>query len=262
LLNSQGEADVAILARGGGSLEDLQAFNTETVARAIYASRIPVVSAVGHETDYTIADFVADLRAPTPSAAAELVVPQKSEFQRRCQDVRLRLNKSISNYFSLLRLRTTEISKRLSDPRRKFADHRLHLDDLWARLNRVVFLRIHRDRETLDFWKDRLGANHPRLRMEKIKKQLQQTHENLIKSLIIYNHSKKIRIRELTAKIEALNPLAILARGYSVTRTIPDAVVVKDSAQAALDQKLEVILAQGRLLCRVEGKTTNGKKNF
>jgi exodeoxyribonuclease VII large subunit len=262
LLNSRGEADVAILARGGGSLEDLQAFNAEAVARAIYASRIPVVSAVGHETDYTISDFVADLRAPTPSAAAELVVPQKSEFERRCHDGLLRLHKLISNYFNLLRSRTNEISKRLIDPRRKFEDHRLHLDDLLARLNRVVSLRIRRDREYLDFWKDRLGANHPRLQLVKIKKQLKQTHENLFKSLIIFNHSKKIRIRELKAKIEALNPLAILARGYSVTRTIPDAVVVKDSGQLTLDQKLEVILAQGRLLCRVEGKTTNGKKNF
>jgi exodeoxyribonuclease VII large subunit len=162
----------------------------------------------------------------------------------------------------LLRSRTNEISKRLIDPRRKFEDHRLYLDDLLARLNRVVSLRIRRDREYLDFWKDRLGANHPRLQLVKIKKQLKQTHENLIKSLIIFNHSKKIGIRELKAKIEALNPLAILARGYSVTRTIPDAVVVKDSGQLTLDQKLEVILAQGRLLCRVEGKTTNGKKNF
>jgi exodeoxyribonuclease VII large subunit len=262
LLNSRGQADVAILARGGGSLEDLQAFNAEAVARAIYASRIPVVSAVGHETDYTISDFVADLRAPTPSAAAELVVPQKSEFERRCHDGLLRLHKLISNYFNLLRSRTNEISKRLIDPRRKFEDHRLHLDDLLARLNRVVSLRIRRDREYLNFWKDRLGANHPRLQLVKIKKQLKQTHENLIKSLIIFNHSKKIGIRELKAKIEALNPLAILARGYSVTRTIPDAVVVKDSGQLTLDQKLEVILAQGRLLCRVEGKTTNGKKNF
>jgi exodeoxyribonuclease VII large subunit len=140
LLNSRGEADVAILARGGGSLEDLQAFNTEAVARAIYASRIPVVSAVGHETDYTISDFVADLRAPTPSAAAELVVPQKSEFERRCHDGLLRLHKLISNYFNLLRSRTNEISKRLIDPRRKFEDHRLYLDDLLARLNRVVSL--------------------------------------------------------------------------------------------------------------------------
>ncbi len=262
LLNSRDEADVAILARGGGSLEDLQAFNTEAVARAIHASRIPVVSAVGHETDYTIADFAADLRAPTPSAAAELVVPQKSELERRCHDGVLRLHKIISHYFISLRSRTNEISKRLIDPRRKLEDHRLHLDDLLARLNRVVSVRIHREREYLDFWKDRLGANHPRLRISEIKKQLKQTHSNLFKSLIIYNHSKKIKIRELKAKIEALNPLAILSRGYSVTRTIPDALVVKDSEHIALDQNLEVILAHGRLLCRVERKTTNGKKDI
>jgi len=262
LLNSRGEADVAVLARGGGSLEDLQAFNTEVVARAIFASRIPVVSAVGHETDYTISDFVADLRAPTPSAAAELVVPRKSELERRCNDVRTRLQTLMLHYSNRLRSKLNEISKRLIDPRRKFEDHRLHLDDLFARLNRVVSLRINREREYIEFWKDRLGANNPGLRLVKIKKQLEQTHGNLFKSLIIYNHSKNIRIRELKAKIEALNPLAILARGYSLTRTIPDAVVVKDSGHVALDQKLEVMLAKGRLLCRVEGRTTNGKKNI
>ena len=262
LLNARNEADVAILARGGGSLEDLQAFNTESVARAIFASKIPIISAIGHETDYTIADFVADLRAPTPSAAAELAVPEKSDLQRRCNDLSMRLRAKFLYYFDGLNLRLNAISKRLIDPRRKLEDYRLRLDDLGARFYRLLRLRVRREREHLDFWQNRLDANTPRLFLIKAKKQLEQINDKLIKSLIISNHSKQIKIRELTAKLEALNPLAILARGYSVTRTIPEAAVVKDPQNVALDQELEVMLAKGRLICRVKGKTTDGKKNF
>jgi len=262
LLNARNEADVAVLARGGGSLEDLQAFNTEWVARAIFASKIPIISAVGHETDYTICDFVADLRAPTPSAAAELVVPEKIELQRRCHDVLMRLKTNINYYFDRLRFKLKEKSKRLVDPRRNLEDHRLRLDDFVTRLNRSFCLQVRREREYLEFWQDRLNANNPELFMVKSKQKLEQIVEKLIKSLIIYNHSKKIKTRELNAKLEALNPLAILARGYSVTRTIPKAAVVKDSQDVALDQDLEVMLAKGRLICRVKGRSQDGQKNI
>jgi len=261
LLNTRNEADVAILARGGGSLEDLQSFNTESVARAIFASKIPIISAIGHETDYTIADFVADLRAPTPTAAAELAVPEKFDLQRHCKDLSMRLQAKFLYYFDGLNLRLNEISQRLIDPRRKLEDYRLRLDDLGARTYRLIRLRIRREREYLDFWQNRLDANTPRLFLVKAKKQLEQINDKLIKSLIISNHSKQIKIRELTAKLEALNPLAILARGYSVTRTIPEAAVVKDPQNVALDQELEVMLAKGRLICRVKGKAAHGKKN-
>jgi exodeoxyribonuclease VII large subunit len=260
LLNARTEADVIILARGGGSLEDLQAFNSETVARAIFASKIPVVSAVGHETDYTISDFVADLRAPTPTAAAELITPEKSELQHRCHEVAIRLQTKITYYLDRLNIKIIEISKRLIDPRRRLADFRLRLDDLWVRLNRILSLRVDRERKYLIFWQDRLRANHPGLEIIKSKKQLEQINEKLLKSLLIYNHSNRIKTRELTAKLEALNPLAILARGYSVTRTIPKAALVKDSQTVALDQELEVMLAKGRLICRVKGKLNDGKE--
>ncbi len=154
------------------------------------------------------------------------------------------------------------MSQRLIDPRRKLEDYRLRLDDLLARLNRVLFRRIRHEREHLAFRVDRLAANTPQLLLKKIKKRLEQTYINLYKSLIINNHSKQIRIRELTAKLEALSPLAILDRGYSVTRTIPDATIVKDSQVVALNQDLEVILAKGRLLCLVQGKTNHGKKDI
>jgi len=262
LLNARNEAEVAILARGGGSLEDLQAFNTESVARAIFASTIPIISAIGHETDYTIADFVADLRAPTPTAAAELAVPEIANLQRRCHDLLIRLQTNFLHYFDRLNLKLTEFSKRLVNPRRKLEDYRLHLDDLCARMQRILLFRVRREREQVVFWQNRLNANTPRELLVKANQKLEQINENIFKSLLISNHSRKIHIRELSATLTALNPLAILARGYSVTRTIPDAAVVKNSQNVALDQNLEVMLAKGLLICRVKGKVDHGKKDF
>jgi exodeoxyribonuclease VII large subunit len=232
----------------------LQAFNSEPVARAIFASDIPIVSAIGHETDYTIADFVADLRAPTPSAAAELVVPEKSDLQRHCQVVAMGLQKKITSYFKELNTKINNIAKRLIDPRRRVGDHRLRLDDHSLRLSRILRLRIRREREYLAFWQDRLSANPPGLFTAKANKKLELINEKLLKSFIIYYNSKRMRVRELMAKLEALDPLAILARGYSVTRTIPAATVVTNSKAVALSQELEIMLAKGRLICRVTGK--------
>ena len=155
-----------------------------------------------------------------------------------------------------------QISKRLADPRRKIEDLRLRIDDLYLRLNRTFGYRIRRDRENLIFRADRLSANNPRFLIQKIKKQLDQNYNNLIKSFIILNNSNKIRIRELAAKLEVLSPIAILSRGYSITRTIPDARVVKDPHTVSLDQDLEVMVAKGRIFCRVKGKSTDGQKDF
>jgi exodeoxyribonuclease VII large subunit len=262
LLNSKADSDVAILARGGGSLEDLQAFNSELVARAIFTSEIPIISAVGHETDYTIADFTADLRAPTPSAAAELAVPQKTELERRCRETLNAMRSNFNNYFKYIKSKLNEVSRRLSDPRRKIEDFRLKTDDLATRLNRSFVLRIRRERDHLGFRVDRLEANSPKYLLEKLNIKLEQNYNNLLKSYNIYNSSKQIKIRELAAKLEALNPIAILERGYSITRTIPEGALVKDSRAVALNQDLEVMVAKGRLICRVKGKSTDGEKNF
>ena len=257
-LNLAKDSDVAILARGGGSLEDLQAFNTESVARAVFSSKIPIISAVGHETDYTISDFVADLRAPTPSAAAELVVPQKSELKQHCKDLRTLLKIKIDHYFKNLNQKVNENSKRLVDPRRKLEDSCLKVDDLTARLNRILFHRILRERKHYDFWDDRLHINSPIHLFKNTKIKLEQNYNNLIKSLKIYNKSNQIKVRELAATLQVLSPAAILARGYSITRTIPGKTVVKDPETVSLDQDLEVMVASGRLYCRVKGKSTNG----
>jgi exodeoxyribonuclease VII large subunit len=257
-LNAAKDADVAILARGGGSLEDLQAFNSELVARAIFTSEIPIISAVGHETDYTISDFVADLRAPTPSAAAELVIPEKSELEQRRKDLLKILYIRISYYFKHLKHKLNEQSKHLVDPRRKLEDACLKLDDLTMRLSRTLLHRIRHERQHLEFWNDRLGVNNPIYLFNEIKLKLDKNYYNLLKTFEINIQLIQIKLRAQVAKLKALNPVAILARGYSITRTIPAKTVVKDPGTVSLNQDLEVMVALGRLYCRVKGKSSDG----
>jgi len=261
-LNVAKDADVAILARGGGSLEDLQAFNSEPLARAIFASEIPIISAVGHETDYTISDFVADLRAPTPSAAAELVVPEKSELEQRRKDLLKILEIRIIYYFRYLKQKLNEQCKHLVDPRRKVEDMCLKVDDLTMRINRTLSHRILRERQHLELWNDRLCANSPIFLLQKVKLQLNKNSYSLLKSYKIYLKLNQIKIQAQVAKLRALNPVAILSRGYSITRTIPAKTVVKDPGAVSLNQDLEVMVALGRLYCRVKGKSNDGQKNL
>jgi exodeoxyribonuclease VII large subunit len=262
LLNQKAEADVAILARGGGSLEDLQAFNSEHVARAVFASRIPVISAVGHETDYTIADFVADLRAPTPSAAAELAVPLKSELLRFVDDTFAALAYRMFNRIERLRLNLTDVAKRLVDPKRQIQDWRLRLDDFSSRLTRQALILLGRKKEGLNWWIDRLVASSPKLHIYNFNVTVKQNSYNLLKNINKTLEEKTARLGELRARLETLSPIAILERGYSITRTIPDLKVVRNPRRVAINQDLEVMVAKGSLTCRVKEKSENGPKDI
>ena len=254
MVNSMGKADVAILARGGGSLEDLQGFNSEVVARAIFNSVIPIISAVGHETDFTIADFVADLRAPTPSAAAELAVPLKKELHKRIQKNNMGLvigfKRNLFQCRSLLR----EILAKLVDPKRKIYDFRLKIDDCTSRLNRMILNNIIQNRERYRWRAERLFINSPLSYINTFREILVKNNYKLFNLLIIYLNNRRHVFKELTSKLGALNPSAILDRGYSITRTIPDAEVVRDARRVNLEQNLEVLLAKGSIRCRVKRK--------
>ena len=217
LLNMRGDSDVAILARGGGALEDLQAFNSENVARAVFLSEIPIISAVGHETDVTIADFVADFRAPTPSAAAELVVPLKDNLVRECKGLSAALASRFYRDIERRRTLVNDLTERLTDPKRKIQNLRLKADDLANRLVRIFMNDMRQRRERLSWRTDRL---------------------------------------------KALSPLAILTRGYSIARTIPGATVVRNSEEVSKGQNLEIMLAEGSLICCVEGKSENGQTDI
>jgi exodeoxyribonuclease VII large subunit len=254
LLNTRGDSEVAIIARGGGSFEDFHAFNSEVVARSIFESQIPIVSAVGHETDFSIADFVADLRAPTPSAAAELVVPLKNDLLKRCAELSITLSNGFFRYVEHLQNLVKEITKRLLDPTRKIEDLMLRTDDMFTRLVRSYQNRAFQWRERLEWRIERLNANNPLAHINKLNEELAQKYDNLLIYKKMNLNEKHFLLRELTSRLNALSPIAILARGYSITRTIPDSVVVRDPQEVSIEQDLEVLVAKGSIICSVKGK--------
>jgi exodeoxyribonuclease VII large subunit len=261
LVNQRADSDVIILARGGGSLEDLQAFNSETVAMAIFNSGIPLISAVGHETDVTIADFVADLRAPTPSAAAELVVPEKDSLLRHMDSLDKALHRNFTKHIDKLNFNIKQLNIRLKDPRKKIQETFLKLDDLGSRLCRLLPLRIQHTSDRLQWLVHRLDAVSPIEQVQKYNSKLDVIIDNLFKTLLKIISIKLAVIREHTIKLNALNPLAILDRGYSITRTLIEKRVVTHPDQVSLHDDIEVLLAGGTLLCNIQGKSTDGEEN-
>ena len=262
LLNQMDEADVIVLARGGGSLEDLQAFNSEIVARAIFSSHIPVVSAVGHETDFTIADFTADVRAPTPSTAAEIVLPVKEELLKRIQETRSAAKSVMLQRVRLLKERSVQLLKRLVHPGRQIADYRLRIDDALARILRGLSRQLDEKRVRLNMIQERLDRNSPLSIIEDLNVLLNYHHQSLRSALQFYLQLNSGALRTTVAKLNALNPLAILERGYSVTQTLPDYALVKDVQQVSLGQRVKVNVSRGAMVCRIERKRENGKTNI
>lgn len=262
LINGRGLADIIVVARGGGSLEDLQAFNSEVVARAIFASAIPVVSAVGHETDFTIADFVADVRAPTPSAAAELVVPVKEDLVRILEHVSAALQKSLLQRLRFLRQRTDQVSRRLVHPRRQIADYRLRLDDAVGRMVKGFSRHLGTMKGRQDALQGRLFRCSPQSLVEDLHVKLKHNLLSLSSTMQLYLHSKRGSLETAMARLDALSPLAILDRGYSITRVLPDYSLVKDVQQVSVGQQVEVTLSRGGMLCRVERKQEHGQTDI
>lgn len=263
LANSKTKADVIILARGGGSLEDLHAFNSEAVARAIFQSDIPVISAVGHEIDVTISDFTADLRAPTPSAAAELAVPVKAELQMRSRALQRSLSVAMRHCLSRLTLQLNQLKARVAHPKKRIQDFRLRLADLTRRMNvDMTNSHIRRNRERFRWRQKLLYKNDPAHRIDKLKTKLNENITNLSKLFNNNYRNNRFRFTALFEKLFLLNPLAILNRGYSITKSMPDGGIVKDADLVAIHQKLHITLARGVLICRVEGKQDHDSKNI
>lgn len=262
LLGEMKDADVIVVARGGGSLEDLEAFNSEVVARAIFASPLPVVSAVGHETDFTISDFVADVRAPTPSAAAELMVPVKDELLRRIQETRSALKRALFRRLRLLREQTVQLSRRLVHPGRQVADYRLRLDDALGRIMRGLSRQLDEKRNRLSMMQERLGRYNPQFMIENFNVLLKHHRQTLSSAMHFLLESKKGTLSTTLARLNALNPLAILERGYSVTRTLPNYAMVKDIHQVSVGEHVEVTVSRGAMVCCIERKEEDGQANI
>ncbi len=254
LLNSRKDSDLAIIARGGGSLEDLQAFNSEPVARAVFSSNIPIVSAIGHETDYTIIDFISDLRAPTPSAAAEIVVPDKTELLTLIKSKQKFLEVFFRRYIEKKRSFITQSTDRLMDPKQKIQDLRIRTDDLLNRMIRSFSHSNQRLYDKLEFIKKRLYSNPLANRLYFGHISIDRMKDNIIKNLLVTYQNKKSGLLEIAGKLNALSPVSILNRGYSITRTKMEKKIVNNTRLVSIGQHLEVILAKGMLNCIVEGK--------
>ncbi len=247
-----GDLDVLILARGGGSIEDLWAFNEEAVARAIAASKVPVISAVGHETDVTIADFVSDLRAPTPSAAAELVVREKVAVAGRVADLEERLHRSLRRRMEQLWDRLTELLDRrvFTDPGRALRDHVRRLDDLTLRLESGLRLSHQGAGHRVDRLIGRLRSAGPLAKITHGVTVVAHLHERCGSALRRRFESERHRFESCLGQLESLSPLGVLRRGYSLTR-LPSGEIVRSVRQVAPGGDVKVLLHEGSLDCRV-----------
>jgi len=255
--NRRKRAKVIILARGGGSLEDLAAFNSEDVARAIFNSDIPVISAVGHETDVTIADFVADMRAPTPSAAAELVVPVRSELLVRCAVLHRRcldsINKILSNYRKELR----QHSRALVHPKMKVQSLQMRVDDLSERLHRAGRAFVYSARSRKESYFHKLLITNPVNYLNRNKAVAERSRTRLHQAAMTHVIQNKTRLSALSAALKALSPQAVLDRGYSITRTKAEKSVLTRADEAKQGQALEILLAKGTLNVTVEDASSD-----
>jgi len=246
------ELDVVIVGRGGGSIEDLWAFNDERVARAIVASRVPVISAVGHETDYTIADFVADLRAPTPSGAAELVVREKLAVMEMLVDLHDRLRLAMASQMARRRERVASLLRRrvLTEPARALREWTRRLDEAQAGLATAARAHQRMLRHRVELATNALSSQHPLARISHGAAVLAQLRGRLAASATHRAKHSRHRLAAAVGRLQSLSPLAVLGRGYSLTR-LPSGAVVRTAASLRAGDAIEVLLAEGAVDARV-----------
>ena len=244
--------DAVILARGGGSLEDLWCFNEELVARAIAALQTPIVSAVGHETDVSIADFVADVRAPTPSAAAELLAPHSGDLKNRLDALYRRLVVRMGERLSREQLRLENMTRRLKHPGERLRQQAQRIDDLDMRLRRAFVIDMNRRRDRLAHVETRLAGQHPGRQLALLRQRLDQLAQQLPRCM---ERQLKERRQRLAAQVQTLHivsPLATLGRGYSILLD-ERGHAIRSADQTRNGQRLKARLAEGELDVRVEG---------
>ncbi|KYG36021.1 exodeoxyribonuclease VII large subunit [Priestia endophytica] len=246
-------ADVLIIGRGGGSIEELWGFNDEKVARAIYESKLPIISAVGHETDFTIADFVADMRAPTPTAAAELAVPNLTEVLERISQRKIRLTRAISSHITAkkTRLERTEKSYAFRYPTKLLEQKEQQLDLLLDRLHKESKRIAMRKEEKFSYIKRRLLTHHPYARLKEADRERERLTRLLQKDITTVLNAKKMLLSSHMAKLNALSPLKIMERGYSLVYN-EEEKLVKSTKGVAKGETVTLRLKDGSIDCLVE----------
>jgi exodeoxyribonuclease VII large subunit len=253
-LGRAGGVDVLIVGRGGGSLEDLWAFNEEVVARAIVASPVPIVSAVGHEVDFTIADFVADARAPTPTAAATLVVPDRAEVEAGLARAERMLRMALARRVGGARDRLTDLGRRLGDPRRRVEDLALRIDDLGARARRALVRRAGWDRRELGTLAARLEQAGPVAQVRRAADRVGHLRERLERAMAARREGARAALGHAAGKLDVLSPLACLDRGYAIVRRGDQSgPVVRDAATLVAGDRVALTFARGHARATIDG---------
>lgn len=257
-LNDSALVDVIVLARGGGSLEDLAAFNSERVARAIVASRLPVVSAIGHETDFTIADFVADLRAPTPSAAAELITEAQHKIAEHLARLNHRLDRAVRFQILQARQRLARVPASRAESRMTTLVHRSEqrLDELNFRMENALSHRLRRRRREITELTAAVMRHDPRRRLAEARAHFEACRARLDRTLERTLQLSAARLSALDGQLNSLSPLAVLDRGYALVLDAHGALV-RSAAQVAPGDHVLTRLADGSFTSQVESARTN-----
>ena len=252
LANTRKECDVLIIGRGGGSLEDLWAFNDEHLAHTIFKSEIPIVSAVGHEVDFSIADFVADVRAPTPSAAAELLSPDRNEWLQQLNSYKRRLVSAMQNRLSQSAQRLDWLAQRISSPQQRLEQAGLRINALQQRLLAAQKTLFQEKRDQCQLLHASLLRHAPLQRIVAYQQNNTLLRNRLIHAMrsIIQHHQERLSLFVNT--LDAVSPLATLSRGYSITRRVDNGELIRDSSAITKGTQLETRLEKGRLICTVE----------
>lgn len=248
--NQRNECDVLILSRGGGSLEDLWAFNDEKVARAIFKSTIPIVCGVGHEIDFTIADFVADIRAPTPSAAAELVSPNRDDWINAISQMGNRFIKLMARKLSTSAQQVTWLQKRIVHPQQRIERIAQRMDELDQRLQHVFKIRQQHHYSRLATLNTRLQQRNPAHRIEKLLLQHSALRARLGQLMQRKLEQSQNRVNNISRALDAVSPLATLGRGYAIVKT-SDGKIVKDSQAVKTGEEITTTLEKGVIISTV-----------
>ena len=252
LANQRQEVDVLIVGRGGGSLEDLWCFNEEMVARAIFHSHLPVISAVGHETDVTIADFVADVRAPTPSAAAELVSRNQTELLQQLQYRRQRLEIALDRLFAEKQQKLKQLSLRLHNqhPQAQLRIQQQLITQLSHRLQQSLRHRWQKKAENLTALSMRLYKNPLPLRLQQYEQQLAQLKVRLNSHMNLTLSLQQKQLAHLCGKLDSLSPLKVLARGYSITQNQQN-LTIHSMKDVNVGEQIKTRLPDGDIISQV-----------
>ena len=253
------KVDVVILARGGGSIEDLWAFNNEEVARAIVNCPTPIISAVGHETDFTISDFVSDLRAPTPSIAAEIISQPYSELIETLEGYQNYISRSVISQIDLQRTQITNLIKRIRHPGDKLREISQKLDYIETALIQNINQEISLKKNGLNLKDLSLQQNSPQNKVKEAKVYLQNASKDLLKALKLEIEKKSTDLAEIVATLQAVSPLSVLSRGYSIISTEPDGKILSSSNQVEIGQTISAILSKGSIKAEIKSKDENEK---